>query len=88
VGHALSVMRPYSLAQTRILADAYCRATGQTPRALSGQIFGTSNYKIISRILANNGCSAANLERASEWLTANWPEKAAWPISAPRNGAC
>jgi len=80
-------MRPYSIAQLRILAERYCDATDQTPHAVSGFIFGRANQKMIARLLAGGGCSAESLEQASEWFSANWPDTP-WPISASRNGIC
>jgi hypothetical protein len=81
-------MRPYSIAQLRILAERYCDATDQTPHAVSGFIFGNRNRKVIARLLDGGGCTAESLERASEWFAGNWPDKQPWPISSPRNGVC
>jgi hypothetical protein len=81
-------MRPFSIAQLRILAERYCDATHQTPHAVSGLIFGRHNQKMIARLLDGGGCSAESLEQASEWFAANWPADRPWPISASRNGVC
>lgn len=81
-------MRPYSIAQLRILAERYCDATDQTPHAVSGLIFGRANQKMIARLLDGGGCSAESLEQASEFFAGNWPDNTPWPISASRNGVC
>jgi hypothetical protein len=81
-------MRPFSISQLRILAGRYCDITSQTPHAVSGLIFGDRNRKVITRLLDGGGCTAESLERASEWLAANWPDNHPWPIAASRNGVC
>ena len=78
-------MLHHSISDVRILARAFLDATGVSARALSLKITqssGTSTYseKLIPRLLAGQSCRAESLELASNWLRANWPENAAWPL--------
>lgn len=76
-------MRPFSIAQLRVLADRYCDATRTTPDALSAKVFTESNRKLFRRLLEGAGCSAENAERASLWFADNWPDDTAWPDDVP-----
>lgn len=77
-------MRPFSTEQLRTLIQGYCDATGSTPEALSYRIFHESkNRKALRRILDGLGCSLGTAERASAWLSENWPDDLPWPTDVP-----
>lgn len=83
-------MLHHSISDVRILARAYLDATGVSARALSLEITqssGNSTYseKLIQRLLDGKSCKAESLELASNWLKANWPESAAWPLEPVRH---
>ncbi len=75
--------RPHEL---RRLADAYLAATGANHHALSEEICGRSNNRLIGRLLEGYGASSASLELATDFFNRQWPQGVAWPKGIARNG--
>lgn len=76
-------MRPYSLDQLSVLAEAYCAATGIALSSLSDRVTDKRNHKLFKRIREGLDCTAGNAEQASAWFAANWPEGSPWPSAIP-----
>jgi len=65
-----------------VLAETYCRATGERLWPVSA--LATGSEGTLYRIRQGHGCHTRTAERAWEWFDAHWPEGLAWPEGVPR----
>ena len=61
------------------LARAYMLATDTNRNALSEQIAGRSNNRLIEKILKGHDCRTTVAARATEFFERNWPADTPWP---------
>lgn len=59
------------------LSDSFCSATGIAETTLSSRIF--NDGKRLTAVRGGADIGVRRLERALEWLSANWPTAAVWP---------
>lgn len=78
-------MRPFSIDQLRVLANAYCAATGVSVSALGEKV--SDNHKLFRRLLNGADCTYRNAEQASVWFAENWPADVPWPEGVPAERA-
>ncbi len=76
----------YRMTELRRLAEAYIAATGVSANALSNQISGQSNNRMIGRLLDGHGMSGPSIEATSDFFERQWPQGVAWPEGIARNG--
>jgi len=75
-------MRVFRADELRILAAAYCAATGKTLHWLGEN--AAEQPKLFERLSGGFSCTLDKAERASDWLAANWPADVPWPAAVPR----
>jgi hypothetical protein len=75
----------YRLAELKRLSEIYLAATGTSANALSNQISGQSNNRMIGRILDGVGIRGVNVEAVGDFFDAHWPPDALWPPDVPRH---
>lgn len=62
--------------------DAYCEAKRLARPTVSAQILRDS--RAFDRVASGGSLTVRNFQRAMKWLSANWPEDAAWPEGVDR----
>lgn len=67
------------------LTAEYGRAAGLTETTVSTRVF--NDGKKLSALRAGKDIQTRRLEDALRWLSANWPEGAAWPEDIERPAA-
>jgi hypothetical protein len=67
------------------LAREYGRAAGLDDSTVSWRIFGDS--KKLTAIINGADIQVRRYEKAVEWLSANWPVDAIWPVTIARPAA-
>jgi len=65
-----------------VLAETYCRATGERLWPISA--LATGSEGTLYRIRRGHGCHTRTAERAFAWFDREWPEGLAWPEGVPR----
>lgn len=67
----------------KTVALAYCKAEDVPPKTLSWRVF--NDGKKLDAILADKAdLMTAGCEKAMQWLSDNWPDKAIWPKKVAR----
>jgi hypothetical protein len=70
------------VAQVLQLAQAYAAAHGGSLRTVGLKAAG--NNLLFVRLADGHGCNVHSIERAADWLVANWPDDVPWPENVPR----
>ena len=70
------------VAQVLQLAQAYAAAQGGSLRTVGLKAAG--NNLLFIRLAQGHGCNVFTIERAADWLVANWPDDLPWPEDIPR----
>lgn len=65
-----------------LLVDEYGKASGLADATLSSRLF--NDGKRISSVRAGAEIGVRRLEKATQWLSDNWPQEANWPDQVPR----
>lgn len=71
-----------SIEQFFRLIDRYARATGLAEATISTRLL--NDGKGIERLRSGRDIGARKLADRVEYLSANWPDGAAWPADIPR----
>ena len=64
------------------LAERYADATNLSLARISTIVF--NDGKILQRLSSGGDLTTGRYERAVNWFSENWPEKAKWPEFVPR----
>lgn len=71
-----------AIEQLLALANEYARAEGVPLPTVSSRVF--DDGKKLSAIQAGSDIQVRRLERAVNWFSDHWPDKATWPSIVPR----
>lgn len=66
-------------------ASAYAAARDLSLSRVSTIVFGDG--KILSKLAVGSDLTTSRYEASMAWLSANWPDDAAWPPNVPRPAA-